>query len=86
MSFGGAGQRWRRRRRIEDRFGKCALILDRETDNLGFLDRTVGRFLRCCDHKVADTATLQFGCASDDSERIRRNPGLKPGGTVWFLG
>jgi hypothetical protein len=46
MGFGGAHQGRRRRRRIHDRLGEGALILDRKADDLRRLDGAVCRLPR----------------------------------------
>jgi hypothetical protein len=83
--FGSAYQTRRRLGRVEDRFGERALILDREADNLGFLDRAVRGFLRRRDDKVADAASLDLGGAFDDGERLGSDARFEPrrAGLVW---
>ena len=73
ITGGGASERRRRFGRVEDGFAKRTLIFDRQTDDLGFLDRAVRRFLGGRDDEVADAASLDFCRAFNDGERFGRD-------------
>jgi len=85
MSRNGLLQGRRQGRRIEDRLGNRALILDRKTDDADFLDGLMSGLLGGGNDEVADATALDFGRAFDDSQRFRRDAGLKASGAVRFL-
>jgi len=66
MRLGGFLEPGRGSRRIEDGLREGTLTLDRETDDFGSLDGTLGSLLRRRDHEVADATALNFGCPLDD--------------------
>jgi hypothetical protein len=67
---------------MENGIGDGALILDREPNDLRFLDGAVGRFLCSRDDEITDTAALQFGGSLDDGQRVGGDTRLKAGGAV----
>ena len=74
MSVRRADQCRHRLWRVQDRSCKTALILYRETDDLRFLNRAVGRLLGGSDDKIAHRPALQLRRAFDHGERFRRDP------------
>src|SRR5947209_4688609 len=79
-------QRRRQWRRIKQQLHKLTLILDGQAQQVRFLDSALGGILGGSNDKVADTATLQFGCALDDSQCIRGNPCFDTRGALGFCG
>src|SRR5215472_5627802 len=70
IMFGGSLESGGRLGRVEQRLDQKASILDRKPDDLGLLDRTMCGLLGGRDHEVADAASLDFGSALDDAQRI----------------
>jgi hypothetical protein len=56
----------------------------REPENLDIRNRPLRRFLGGCHHEIADAAALQFGCAPDQFEGIRRDTGFDACGSLSF--
>src|ERR1019366_6010446 len=73
MGLLGALQGRRKNRRIQKQLHKAPLVFDGEVNDLGFVDCPVCDLLRGGNHKIADTAALQFRGAPDNSKRIGRN-------------
>src|ERR1017187_2608029 len=69
MSLPGALQGRRKSRRIQKQFHKALLVLDGQANHLGFVDCPMCDLLCSGNHKIADTAALQFGGTLDDEER-----------------
>jgi len=75
----------RQSRRVQKQVDETLLILDRQADDLGFIDCPVRHLLSRRDYKIADTAALKFRGALDDAERIGRNPSFDPRGASCFV-
>jgi hypothetical protein len=73
MSLLRALQGGRQSRRMQKQFHKTLLVLDGQANDLRFVDSSMGDFLSGGNHKIADTAALQFRGAPDYQERIGRN-------------
>jgi hypothetical protein len=73
MSLLGALQGRRKNRRIHKQFHKALLVFDGQANDPGFVDRPMCDLLSGGNHKIADTAALQFRGTLDDQERIGRN-------------
>ena len=73
MGLLGGLQGRRKNRRIQKQLHKALLIFDGKVNDLGFVDGPVCDLLSSGNHKIADTAALQFRGAPDDSKRIGRN-------------
>src|SRR5271166_2330275 len=86
MAAKSAAERRCRFRRIEDSLGESALILDREANDLRFLDGAVGGFLRGGDHEIADAAALDFGGTLDGRQSVERDARLDACRVGRFLG
>jgi hypothetical protein len=86
MSLLRALQGRRKSRRIQKQPHKALLVFDRQANDLGFVDCPVRNLLSGGNHKIADTAALQFRGAPDDPERIGRNAGLDTRGAACWLG
>src|SRR5260370_33871153 len=63
-------------RRIEDGLRKGTLAVDRETDDLSFLNRALCCLLCRRDNEVADAAPLYLGGPFDDCQRAGRDARL----------
>jgi hypothetical protein len=63
----------RKNRWIQEQFHKALLVLDRQANHVSFVDCPVCDLLSSGDHKIADTAALQFRGTLDDPERIGRD-------------
>jgi hypothetical protein len=72
--------------RIQQSFRQKALVLDRQANDLGVLDRAVCGSLGRSDHEIAHAAPLDLGRPLDDGERVGRNAGLDAGRTVGSWG
>ena len=86
MSLPGALQGKRKNRRIQEQLHKALLVFDGQVNDLGFVDCPVCGLLSGGDHKIADTAALQFRGAPDDAKRIGRNASFDTGGAACLLG
>ena len=73
MGLLGALQGRRKNRRIEKQFHKALLVLNGQANDLGFVNCPVCDLLSGGNHKIADTAALQFRGTLDGPERIGRN-------------
>jgi len=74
------------RRRVEQKINKPVLILNRETNKLGLLDRPVSFSLRRSHNKIAHAAALQLRSAFHYGKGIWGDSRLDPRGSVGFLG
>src|ERR1700693_2368310 len=86
MSLERSPQCFVRLRRIEDRFGNAALILNGQADNRGFFNRPVRRFPGGINDELADTAALNFGGAFHDGEGVGTDARFDTGSAVGPLG
>ncbi len=86
MRLGGLAKTGRGRRRIENSLSEGTLTFDRETDDLGFLDRALGSLLGRRDNEIADAAPLNLRRSLNDRQRIRGNARLNAGGADRCLG
>jgi hypothetical protein len=86
MSLFGALQGRRKSRRIEQLFHKAVLIFDRQANDLGLIDGPVGNLLSSGNHKIAETAALQFRGTLDDQKRVGRNASFDTRCTGRLLG
>jgi hypothetical protein len=84
MSIPGTFQSRRQSRRIEEQVHKPPLIVDREPDEMRFLDRTVRRFLGRGNDKVADATSLKLSGTFHHGQRLGSNPSLKTRASVRF--
>jgi hypothetical protein len=66
MNAPRAPERRNRRRRIEQQVNKPALLVGRESNEVGFRNRPIGGLLGGGDDEVADAATLELGRLLDD--------------------
>ena len=73
MGLPGGLQGRRKNRRIQKRLHKALLVFDGKVNDLGFVDCPVCDLLSSGNHKIADTAALQFRGTLDDPERVGRN-------------
>jgi len=69
MSLPGALQGGRKNRGIQKQFHKALLVLDGQANHVGFVDGPMCDLLSSGNHKIADTAALQFRGTLDDQER-----------------
>jgi hypothetical protein len=86
MSLPGALQGRRKNRRIQKQLHKALLVFEGQANDLGFVDCPVCDLLSGGNHKIADTAALEFRGAPDDAERIGRNAGFDTRGAAGLLG
>jgi hypothetical protein len=86
MSLLRALQGRRQNRRIEEQLHEAHLVFDGQMNELGFIDGPVCDLLSGGDHKIADTAALQFRGTSDDPEGIGRNASFDTRGAAGWLG
>jgi hypothetical protein len=86
MSLPGALQGRRKNRRIQKQLHKALLVFDGQANDMGLVDCPVSDLLSGGDHKIADTAALQFRGTPDDAERIGRNAGFDTRGAAGLLG
>src|ERR1035437_3482206 len=85
VSFSGFFESGRRRRRIENSLGDLTLALDREANNLRFLDRTASGFIRGGHNEIRQRAPPDFGGALQTRHYLVRQARLQPGGGWGFL-
>jgi len=71
---------------VQKQFDEALLVFDRQTDDLGFIDRPVRNLLSSGNHEIADTTALKFRGALDNPERTGRNAGFYARGAVRLLG
>lgn len=76
MRSGGALQRGIRLRRVEKGGGERLLILDREPQNLYFLNGPLRGLVRCRDDEIAHATPLYLGGALDDGQRLGGKAGF----------
>jgi hypothetical protein len=86
MGLPGALQGRRKNRRIQKQLQKALLVFEGQTNDLGFVDGPVCDLLCGGDHKIADTAALQFRGAPDDPKRIGRNASFDTRSAAGLLG
>lgn len=65
-AFHCRGRRWR----VKQKFNESELVIEREADKIAFRDGPASGFLGGGDDKIANAATLQFGRAFHDRQRI----------------
>jgi len=86
MSLLGALQSRRKDRRIQKQLHKALLVFEGQVNDLGFVDCPVSDLLSGGNHKIADTAALQFRGTPDDAKCIGRNAGFDTRGAGGLLG
>ena len=86
VSLLGALQGRRKNRRIQKQLHKALLVFDGQVNDLGLVDCPVCGFLSSGDHKIADTAALQFRGAPDDPKRIGRDASFDTRRSTGLLG
>src|SRR5579883_96353 len=85
VSLSGALQRQRRRWWIEQQVDKLLLLLHREANDVGLLNRSVGGLLCGSHYKIAHAAALERRRALHDGERLRRDARLDARAAVGLL-
>jgi hypothetical protein len=86
MSLLRALQGRRKNRGIQKQLHEALLVFEGQVNDLGLVDCPVGDLLSGGNHKIADTAALQFRGTLDDPERIGRNASFDTRGAVGLLG
>src|SRR6266849_6057467 len=86
MRLGGLAKTGRGRRRIENSLSEGTLTFDRETDDLGFLDRALGSLLGRRNNEIADAAPLNLRRPLDDRQRVGGDARLDASRANWFMG
>jgi hypothetical protein len=86
VSLLGALQGRRKNRRVQKQLNKALLVFDGQVNDLGFVDCPVCDLLSGGDHKIADTAALEFRGPPDDPKRIGRNASFDTRRAACLLG
>src|ERR1035441_2671729 len=76
----------RQNRRLQKQLHEAFLVFDGQTNDLSLVDGSVCHLLSGGNHKIADTASLQFRGTPDDAERIGRDASFDTRGAVGLLG
>jgi hypothetical protein len=81
VTFQGAKQRIRRRRRVQEERGELLLRFAREPNYFNLGDSALCGILRRSNYKITDGAPLNLGGAANHGEGFGRDPRFNPRGS-----